>query len=80
MESITVHVLAFGPLAEQMGGRSTSASVTKGTTIESLVQKLDLSRWLEFGLSVAVNGLRVTTDTVLQHEDEVALLPPVSGG
>lgn len=79
-ELVTVNVLAFGPIAEQLGGRNTSVSVEKGTSVEALVKHLELASWLEFGLSVSINGHRVPVDTPLEGGEEVALLPPVSGG
>jgi molybdopterin converting factor small subunit len=42
--------------------------------------KLGLEEWISFGLSVALNGERCSIDTTLSEDDEVALLPPVSGG
>jgi|TARA_Y200000002_G_C22627131_1_gene640803 molybdopterin converting factor small subunit len=44
------------------------------------VAELDLTEWIEFGLSVAINGDRCSVDAVLEDGVEVALLPPVSGG
>ena len=42
--------------------------------------QLDLAEWIDFGLSVAVDGDRCSIDAVLEDGVEVALLPPVSGG
>jgi molybdopterin converting factor small subunit len=78
--SLTVQVLAFGPLAATLGGRSTDHQLPAGSTVEALVIQLDLLAWLNMGLSVAVNGTRCTPDRLLMDGDEVALLPPVSGG
>lgn len=77
---VSVQVLAFGPLAERLGGRSIPAKVVKGTTVEALIGQLELTSWIDFGLAVAVNGSRVGVDTLLHGDEEVALLPPVSGG
>jgi molybdopterin converting factor small subunit len=76
----TVHVMAFGQVAEQLGGRHHEQSVEKGTTVRNLVLALGLEQWIQFGLSVAVNGSRCDLDTLLSDGAELALLPPVSGG
>ena len=78
--ALTVKVLAFGPLAATLGGRSSDHRLPAGSTVEVLVSRLDLSAWLDMGLSVAVNGTRCSPDRILMAGDEVALLPPVSGG
>jgi len=78
--SLTVQVLAFGPLASNLGGRSSNHRVPMGSTIEDLITQLDLVSWLDMGLSVAVNGTRCAPDRTLVDGDEIALLPPVSGG
>jgi len=77
---VTVTVLAFGQLAEHLGGRTHERSLEPGTSIRTLVIELGLQQWIDFGLSVAINGQRCTLDAALGSGDEVALLPPVSGG
>ena len=76
----TVRVLAFGQVAEQLGGRHHEHTVDDGTTVRDLVMALGLESWIQFGLSVAVNGTRCDLDTPLSNDVELALLPPVSGG
>lgn len=78
--SLTVQVLAFGPLASNLGGRSSNQRMPIGSTVNDLVSQLDLVAWLDMGLSVAVNGTRCSPERTLVDGDEVALLPPVSGG
>ena len=78
--SVNVQVLAFGPLASNLGGRSSNHRMAVGSTVKDLVTHLDLGAWLDMGLSVAVNGERCAPDRTLADGDEVALLPPVSGG
>lgn len=77
---VEVVVVAFGPLAERLGGRTNRQRLSKGSTIRQLVDELDLTEWIDFGLSVAINGDRCSVDAVLEDGAEVALLPPVSGG
>jgi molybdopterin converting factor small subunit len=76
----TVRVLAFGQVGEQLGGRHHEHKVEDGTTIRDFVMTLGLESWIQFGLSVAVNGSRCDLDTPLSSDVELALLPPVSGG
>ncbi|MDP6199784.1 MAG: MoaD/ThiS family protein [Candidatus Poseidonia sp.] len=77
---VQVAVLAFGQVAERLGGRRHQIEVDRGITIEALVKTLGLDEWIAFGLSVALDGERCHMDTALDEECEVALLPPVSGG
>ena len=77
---ITVQVLAFGPLAEDIGWKSNSSTITEPATVLSLIQPLALSKWKKNRLLFAVNGIRCEASTKLREGDEVALLPPVSGG
>lgn len=75
-----VKVLAFGPLAEELGGREHQITLPSGSAIRFLVEEMGLDHWLGQGLALAVNGNRVEEDFPLTENDEVALLPPVSGG
>ena len=45
-----------------------------------LVEELGVDNWLNQGLAVSLNGQRVGEDQPLSEGDEIALLPPVSGG
>jgi len=51
-----------------------------GMSIEDIVHALDMQHWIGQGLAVALNGERCPLDIHPQQGDEVALLPPVSGG
>jgi molybdopterin converting factor small subunit len=79
-EHITVSVLAFGPLAERLGGREHTYELLENTSVEGLIEHVGLYEWISFGLTVAINGERCDVSTVLTNGCEVALLPPVSGG
>lgn len=80
MTSITVHVLAFGPAAERLGGRHHTKAIQPGTTAGGFAVSLGLEDWLGMGMALAIDGERVERDTVLVDGVELALLPPVSGG
>ena len=77
---ISVTVIAFGQVGEELGGRHHERHVVAGATVRDLVMELGLEAWISFGLSAAVNGDRCGMDTVLVDGAELALLPPVSGG
>ncbi len=78
-----VRVLFFGVLRDQMGGPERMVQMAGDATVA------DLMRWasgvlnddgLVRSLAVAVNQEYARPDTRLHEGDEVALLPPVSGG
>jgi|TARA_B100001094_G_C18157809_1_gene787508 molybdopterin converting factor small subunit len=77
---ITVQVLAFGPLAEEIGWKSHNSTLSEPATVHSLIQTLALGKWKKNQLLYAVNGVRCEASMELREGDEVALLPPVSGG
>lgn len=79
-DTVEITVIAFGPVAERLGGRLHSLEVASGSTISALIEQLDLTEWISFGLSVAINGERCSVDTAIEGPAEIALLPPVSGG
>jgi len=76
-----VKVLVFGVLKEMMTGESQTLDLPEGSTVESLLNSLlPTQTALRPTLAVAVNQHYATRDHRLQEGDEVALLPPVSGG
>ncbi len=83
-DSIIVRVKAFALLRETLGFTEISASVAPGTDVAGLLAQLavtyphaDLPRRR---FTAAVNRTFAPPDRVLLDGDEVALLPPVSGG
>jgi molybdopterin converting factor subunit 1 len=83
-----VRVLYFGVLREMLGRSDEAMELREGATVGDLLQILKGRASNESmvndrtwqGLAVALNREYVTQGTVLQGGDEVALLPPVSGG
>ena len=78
----TVRVRLFAALRELAGAHEVEAS---GVTVEDLVAALSERYGERFAKvaragSVVVDGERVPSDRALVEGDEVALLPPVSGG
>jgi len=79
-----VCVLYFGVLKDVCGTDRTSIELDEGSTVASLVDRV-LSQTtgnpgLWESIAVAVNQEYVRNTVILQDGDEVALLPPVSGG
>ena len=80
-----VHVLYFGILKEFFDGDRDVAELHDGATVADLLEQLHdgggaagLPVWKS--LAVAVNREYAALATELHDGDEVALLPPVSGG
>lgn len=67
-----------------MGGKELDLEVEEGISAGALREELALRyprlRPLKEKLLVAVNAEYVDDDTALKNGDEVALIPPVSGG
>jgi molybdopterin synthase sulfur carrier subunit len=85
MEEVEVTVLFFAGAREATGARSTTLRVAAGTTPLQLAESLiegygaDFARVLETS-ALWVNGVPQRPGQVLESGDEVAVLPPVSGG
>jgi molybdopterin converting factor subunit 1 len=80
--TIGVHVRLFASYREAAGMSRLDSSVPSGATVARLLELLEAQ---VPGLSqtrglVAVNHTYVPPTTVLRDGDEVALIPPVSGG
>ncbi len=74
-----ISVRLFAGLREQAGARERSLEVPDGATVADVWPLLDLG--VEpAGLLYAVNRAYAGPETVLGEGDEVALIPPVSGG
>ena len=79
-----VQVLYFGVLKECFGAERDAAELAEGSSVEDLLHLLReraegaVVAWSS--MAVAVNREYAGRATVLQDGDEVALLPPVSGG
>lgn len=81
---MTIRVLCFAAIRESVGQRELMLDVPDGETAADLLSRLadsypDLAGLLP-GLKVAVNREYVTPEHLLRSGDEVALIPPVSGG
>ena len=80
-KAVKVRMLFFGPLAERLGEREIEVALKFGTTAEQLIDRFELSGYLDSGLRVAIDGqIGASLDAPLADSSEIAFLPPVSGG
>ena len=80
---MVINILAFGVVKEIVGGSSVSMNFTDAITVAELVSTVkekypEVTKLSSF--AVAVNGSYATLDTVIKQSDEIAIIPPVSGG
>jgi molybdopterin converting factor subunit 1 len=79
-----IRVLFFGMLKDVAGKASDSLDMPDGTVVRDVLEHYACQsprmREALASLAVAVNQHYAGAETVLKAEDEVALLPPVSGG
>lgn len=78
-----VNVLAFGIAKEIVGGSSVEVELTNDATVGELRDELEeqyprLAQLASF--MIAVNNEYAVADNALQQRDEIAIIPPVSGG
>ena len=79
---MTIRVLFFAYLRERCGLRELAVELPEGTTVEALWQVL-VARYDRLPAETprfAVNRLYVDKAHPLHDNDELALIPPVSGG
>ena len=74
-----VAVRLFAGLREIAGTRATEIELPRGSTAADVWPALELGDEPP-GLLVAINKSYAARDSVLADGDEVALIPPVSGG
>lgn len=79
-----VKILYFAQLREDRGLPEETLEIEDGLraqdVLERLISRTPSVRALRGSLSIAVNGMIARRDVVLSDGDEVAVLPPVSGG
>jgi len=75
-------ILAFGITKDIVGARTFELELPENATLDNLKQSLT-SQFPKFGdlasLRIAVNNEYGNEDVMLKENDEVALIPPVSG-
>ena len=79
-----IRVLIFGVLADRIGRRDLEVDLPAGATVGALLDALatghEVIAAMRGNLAVAVNMAYALPGDVLAATDEVALIPPVSGG
>ena len=82
MKKKSLRLLYFAMLRESTGVRAEDFSTTAGTPKELYAELRDLRGFAigEADLRVAVNGEFAYLDDNLSEGDEIAFIPPVSGG
>ena len=82
-----VKLLVFGVLKDLLGVTTDELDVPEGSTVGELLRileartsNLSMKPELWKSVAVAVNREYSSAATVLREGDEIALLPPVSGG
>ena len=75
-----VTVLAFGPLAQELGGREHQLNILPNSSVRFILEEMGIDSWLANGLKISINDVIVNEDEPVNDGDEIALLPPVSGG
>jgi len=82
--TVKVEVLAFAWARDAIGGDRLQVEVPEGTTVAGMLRQLAESHpglaARSDALTVAVNEEFVDPKWVLRAGDEVALIPPISGG
>ena len=84
LQNMRVRVLFFGVLKEIFGRESEVLEMQEGARVKDLTMLLEgragQNEELMRSIAVAINQEYAAAEDVLQDRDEVALLPPVSGG
>jgi len=78
-----ISILLFGITRDLTGQSAVSIPITNGARVSDLLAGLyqEYPKLAEIrSLLVAVNGEYAEADHILSSKDEVALIPPVSGG
>lgn len=81
--NLSVSVLLFGITRDLTGQSAVSIPLDKDARISDLMSQLHQQYPALAGIKsllVAVNGEYADVDQVLESKDEIALIPPVSGG
>jgi molybdopterin converting factor subunit 1 len=81
---VVVKVLFFGMLRDLTGFQEDTADVPTGTTLEMLfgryAERFETLRQARPSIMFARNREFTSPDSILAEQDEIAFLPPVSGG
>jgi len=74
-----IKILFFGSIADRLGKRECSLAINTTTTIADVVENVGCTAFKP--LLLAVNQTQINDmHTIVQANDEVAMMPPFSGG
>ena len=80
---MTLEILTFGIARDIIGSSVFSIEMTEGASVDDLKRQI-LTLYPRFialsSLMIAVNAEYGNDETFLREGDEIALIPPVSGG
>jgi|YNPMSStandDraft_1061717.scaffolds.fasta_scaffold01170_11 molybdopterin converting factor subunit 1 len=84
MSQVTIHVRLFAIFREMVGMDHIALELPAGSTVSDLIQELS-QRWPNLRSilkrsAIAINQEYASAQRPLMPGDEVALIPPVSGG
>lgn len=83
-DTIRIHVLAFGSAVDALGWSAKDISVPSGAKLSDVIDQLcgecERLAAARDRVRYAVNQAFATQETLLKPGDEVAIVPPVSGG
>lgn len=78
-----IEIIAFGIAKDILKGKSTQLEVAGDATVREVKEQL-VHEYPDFqtlaSLQLAVNAEYVADDHILNENDELVLIPPVSGG
>jgi len=81
---VRISILYFATVKDATGIRMESIDLSKDTTISEMLSKISMIypklKHILNNIQISVNYRIVDFNTVLKDGDEVALLPPISGG
>jgi molybdopterin synthase catalytic subunit len=79
---MNVRILPFGVLKESLGSDPFALELPRGATVADLLARLGVQAPMveTLGIAVSVNAEYAERKQVLRENDEIGLLPPVSGG
>lgn len=82
--AMTIRILVFGELAAKLGVREVAVELADGARVADAIAELQRRhapvRAISGKFAVAVNHAYVKADHTLAPGDEMAIIPPVSGG
>ena len=81
--TFSTSILAFGIMRDIVGGSTLNYELTEGTTVVQLTADLQrqFPKITELrSFLIAVNNEYGDANLVIERGDEIALIPPVSGG